>query len=403
MQKSKASVIAIALCLLASVSVAQVVVTPAGGGGSSTITAGTTATSGCTDGGFLYSLTSLVQCGANAINDGSTITFGGGVTSTGDTVIITNNTSTRNIFKLQDNVTAVLTVADGGNITSTGQLLSAAGTTSLPTYSFSAGGANGMSFNATGNRVIFSSANAASVAQFDDSGNFNLGSTRVVGWSSVSASGNTPDALIGREGAAILQAGADVNGAAVAQTFKAHDGITGTDIAGANLTLAGGRGTGTGAGGNRIDQTSRELATGTTAQTLQDRTVVVAKARTLTEAATNVVLINVASGAFGGGTLEYTVQASDGTDHQARAGSINWAVVNAAGTETCTVSAASELLDGSILAASAGTLTYAITTDTSAANGCYLVFNPVSSLTQTVLNIAYRITGNGGTTTFTAQ
>lgn len=212
--------------------------------------------------------------------------------------------------------------------------------------------------------------------------------------------------VIGNEAVTTYTLGNSVNAAPTAKLLKSADGITGTDIAGANLTIAGGRGTGTGAGGNRIDQTSRELGTGTTAQTLQDRTVTVAKAKALTAAAaTQVVLINVASGAFGGGTLEYTVQASDGTDHQARAGRINWAVVNKAGTETCTVSAASELLDGSILAESAGasTLTYAITADTSATNGCYISFNAVSSLTETVLNIAYRITGNGGTSTFTAQ
>ena len=69
------------------------------------------------------------------------------------------------------------------------------------------------------------------------------------------------------DAAAILQLGVDVNGAAVAQTLKAHDGITGTDIAGANLTLAGGRGTGAGAVSSLILSTPAVLTTGTTAQT----------------------------------------------------------------------------------------------------------------------------------------
>ena len=101
--------------------------------------------------------------------------------------------------------------------------------------------------------------------------------------------------------------------------------------------------------------------------------------------------------------MEYTVQASDATDHQARSGRIQWAVVNKAGTETCTVSGASEAADSSTVAVSAGTLTYAITADTTPTNGCNIQFNAVSSLTQTVLNIAYRITANGGTTTLTPQ
>ncbi len=62
--------------------------------------------------------------------------------------------------------------------------------------------------------------------------------------------------------------GVDVNGSAVDQMLKAHDGITGTDISGANLTIAAGRGTGAGSGGSIIFQTAPVLATGTTAQTL---------------------------------------------------------------------------------------------------------------------------------------
>jgi len=87
-----------------------------GGSSSSTLTAGTTATSGCTDGGFLYSLTSLLRCGANAVNDGSVITLGG-VAGSGDNVVITNGTSTRSILLLKDNTTTVFTVADGGGVT----------------------------------------------------------------------------------------------------------------------------------------------------------------------------------------------------------------------------------------------------------------------------------------------
>jgi len=82
------------------------------------------------------------------------------------------------------------------------------------------------------------------------------------------------DVLLTREAAAILQLGTDANGSAVAQTIKAHDGITGTDIAGASLTLAGGRGTGAGAPGTLIFQTSAALGSGTTAQTLATRLII---------------------------------------------------------------------------------------------------------------------------------
>ena len=102
---------------------------------------------------------------------------------------------------------------------------------------------------------------------------FNSGSS--IAWSSnaigAGASDTSQDTFIRRAAAATVQLGTDVNGAAVAQTLKSHDGITGTDIAGANFTLAGGRGTGAGASGNLIFQTATILGSGTTAQTLSTR------------------------------------------------------------------------------------------------------------------------------------
>jgi len=85
-----------------------------------------------------------------------------------------------------------------------------------------------------------------------------------------SASG-AMDTLLRREAAATLKMGTDVNGAPVTQTFKAHDGITGTDVVGANLILASGRGTGAGAVSSLIFQTPTVLTTGTTAQSLATR------------------------------------------------------------------------------------------------------------------------------------
>jgi len=79
------------------------------------------------------------------------------------------------------------------------------------------------------------------------------------------------DTILRRAAAATLQMGNDVNGAPVTQTLKAHDGITGTDVVGANFTLASGRGTGAGAVSSLIFQTPTVLTTGTTAQSLATR------------------------------------------------------------------------------------------------------------------------------------
>jgi hypothetical protein len=126
--------------------------------------------------------------------------------------------------------------------------------------------------------------------------------------------------------------------------------------------------------------------------------------------ATPVVLVGVASGASCGGVLEYSVYVGDATpNYQTRHGAFNFAVVNKAGTETCTVGAGDQTADGSVLAISSGgadTLTYAITCVTTPANGVYLSFNAVSSLTETSLNIKPRINldpSATGVCTVTAQ
>lgn len=82
------------------------------------------------------------------------------------------------------------------------------------------------------------------------------------------------DTFQSREGAAILQLGLDVNGSPVPQTLKAHDGITGTNIAGAHLTIASGRGTGDGAISTVLIQTPALVGSGTTAQSLTTRVTI---------------------------------------------------------------------------------------------------------------------------------
>jgi hypothetical protein len=115
--------------------------------------------------------------------------------------------------------------------------------------------------------------------------------------------------------------------------------------------------------------------------------------KTLTESsATSVIRIPVAASAGTGGLFRYCVFAADATDQQSRCGRINFAVVNKAATETCTLGAASEAADGSVLAASsATTLTYAITCDTTPANAVDIQINAVSSLTQTTLELRGKI------------
>lgn len=191
-----------------------------------------------------------------------------------------------------------------------------------------------------------------------------------------------PDVFLYREAAAIFQMGTDVNGAAVAQTFKAHDGVTGTDISGASLTVASSRGTGTG-NSDLIFQTATPLATGTTAQTLVTRQHIEASFRALTDAtATTVFTVTTGNDLSCGGTMFFTVEAADAANQQTTSGSVNFAAAdNAAGAggEAC----AAAVTGTNAAAATSGTLT--VTADaTTGTDLCNVRLTATGSLTETV-------------------
>lgn len=179
--------------------------------------------------------------------------------------------------------------------------------------------------------------------------------------------------------------------APLATSYNATGG-SGTNIAGASMVIAGGKGTGNAAGGNVLMRTSPRTSTGTTLQTLADRQVIVAASKDLTEStATSIAEVSLASSTTTGGTLRYTIEAGDGTDFQALRGEVLFAAVNKAGTITTSTSTAVETS-----APSSGTLTNAMTVTTGASK-IILQLNAVSSLTQTVLRVTYTIVLDGGT------
>lgn len=207
---------------------------------------------------------------------------------------------------------------------------------------------------------------------------------------------------------AALQSSTDNGGDIGSLTQRARTGYFGTSIltpltggpagsgsnaAGTALAVAGGQSTGTGAGGNLQLRTSPSGASGSSANASIDRSVYVAQAKTLTEgAATTFVQVPVAASAVTGGRVEWTVEANDGVDFQARTGSFYYSAVNKANTETCDV----QDIPTSAAGLSAGTLTVSITCDTSATDAINLQANATSSLTQTTLRMFYTITQHGG-------
>jgi hypothetical protein len=97
---------------------------------------------------------------------------------------------------------------------------------------------------------------AAPSANASFTGTFGLSSATIVNWNA--------DTFLGRAAAANIKYGAADAAAPVAQTISAQNVVAGTsNTAGANLTIAGSQGTGTGVGGSILLQTARAGTTGT--------------------------------------------------------------------------------------------------------------------------------------------
>jgi len=132
-----------------------------------------------------------------------------------------------------------------------------------------------------------------------------LGSGTGIQWGSTTNASGTADLFLRRGGAATLQLGAADAAAPVAQTLQVQSVVTGTtNTAGANFTIAGSRGTGTGAGGSIIFQVAPAGTTGTAVNALASYLAVnAAKGGTSSTAANNKVLlefpVDTAAGAGG--------------------------------------------------------------------------------------------------------
>jgi hypothetical protein len=102
-----------------------------------------------------------------------------------------------------------------------------------------------------------------------------------LGWSNGAATGS-PDTILTRRGAANLRFGAADAAAPVAQTLSVQSVVAGTtNTAGANLTITGSQGTGTGAGGSIIFQVAPAGGSGT-AQNALSTALTIANNRTVT-------------------------------------------------------------------------------------------------------------------------
>lgn len=200
-----------------------------------------------------------------------------------------------------------------------------------------------------------------------------------------SAAGRITDVWIG---------GGRVSATPTGVTYRGTGG-SGTDIVGANVAIAGGISTGTGAGGNVQVQTAPTLqTTGTTANTLVDRQITVAAGKALTSGvAASLVDVALPTLKMAGGNLRFNVIATDGTDMQSLSGMVVWSGVNKGAVYTLSIKAPDGATADDSKAAksvSAGTITisWALTSGT---NKFTIQPTVTTSLTATTFRIYYTV------------
>ena len=142
-------------------------------------------------------------------------------------------------------------------------------TPSASNYSFATNGTN-VILNTSGGYAGLASSGVVYFAVGTGTVESRAHTTLGISLSPSSALENSTDIIMTRQAAGVLQFGYDTNGSPTNQTLKSHDGITGTDRSGANLTLASGDATGTGTS-DVIVSTPAAGASGTTARTAAER------------------------------------------------------------------------------------------------------------------------------------
>lgn len=214
-----------------------------------------------------------------------------------------------------------------------------------------------------------------------------IGAGQGIGWCIGTPDATNPDALFKRGGIATIQMGSNA-ATAVTQTLTAHHGL-GADKAGADLVLTTGNPTGAGAMGAFKIKTAYPGTTSSTQQTATDR-FVIAPAKTLTDAATSLFEVTLPAGGMCGGAIDWTIEASDGTDMQAYSGITTFSAVNKAGAYTTAINQVATADSKSV---SGGTLlaTWGIATGT---NKITVQLTPAGLLTETIYRVSYIVKNN---------
>lgn len=203
------------------------------------------------------------------------------------------------------------------------------------------------------------------------------------------------DVVLARKTTRHLHMGAPAaSTAAYTITGQSTRGGTDSNLPGGDLSIGGGAGTGNRGGGDTILVTGVPGSLGNTQNTLIPRMTYGGEPVTLTDSVTNLIATMTVPTETGcGGTVYYTVYATDGTDMQIRRGRVIWGAVNKASTITIVFGTPEE-----VDCTPVGTLTVTVTAADLGSDDMEFYITPVSSLTTTkyVAWIAMAFDGDNG-------
>ena len=160
-----------------------------------------------------------------------------------------------------------------------------------------------------------------------------------------------------------------------------------TDKDGGMLTLSPGASTGTGKASTRTQRLGRASSTATADNTLYDAEIIPSVLNLTDASATNLFEVALATLAMAGGTIEYTINVSDGTDMQTLSGIVAYSAVNKGGVYTTQIT---ENASNRAVANSSGTLT-ASWSVLEGTNKITIQLTADSSLTPTSMKLYYKL------------
>lgn len=260
-------------------------------GGISTLTtdgtivtyAGTGTTGATTSAGFAVTANSLTT--GTGFYIGSTSTAGsststkllhvaksgaqtGTVTTTAATIENTSTGASATNVALTLTASGATTANTALSVTA-GRVLIPDGTAALPAYSFTSAFTSGLYIDLGG--LLNFSQSGVSRFQITNQPSMRLAATTRFEWNDGTLGGGGPDLILRRATTANLAFGAADAASPVAQTLSVQNVVAGTsNTAGTSFTIAGSRGTGTGAGGDLIFQTAPAGTTGTSQNALSE-------------------------------------------------------------------------------------------------------------------------------------